>query len=405
MFTRRDFLRSTAAGVSFVSLAGGVPRLLARAAEESAAADRNDHVLVVVELSGGNDGLNTLIPFENPLYYQNRPTLGIPNEEVLQLSDQVGLHPRMGELTEQFKQGRLAVVQGVGYPEPDRSHFRSMEIWHTASTDAKVPTAGWLGKCLDAADVENDRLSALVLSDALPQALRAERVVVPVVSQLEAFFETDDESNPRARLQRKLSTAPGAAGPVAFMRKQALAVYRTAERLKDATSKYESAVEYPESGLGQQLRQAAQIIAADLGVRVLFVSQGGYDTHAGQAEEHANLLGDLSDSLAAFQRDLAEQQAADRVVALAFSEFGRRVDENASRGTDHGAGSCLFLLGSPVHGGLYGEYPSLEHLGDGDLVFNTDFRSVYATLLDGWLGCAAQSILEGEFPQLELLSS
>lgn len=406
MFTRRDFLRSTAAGVSFISLSGGAPRLLARAAEASAAADRNDHVLVAVELSGGNDGLNTLVPFEDPLYYKNRPTLGIAKDELVKLSDELGLHPQMGALGELFQQGHLAVVQGVGYPEPDRSHFRSMEIWHTASTDKQPPAAGWLGKFLDTEPPDDERISGLTLTGSLPQALRAQRVVSPAVGQLEYLQGAGEDASPRARLLRKLSTAPGAAdGPVAFMRKQAQTVYRAAERLKEAAAKYESKVEYPESGLGYQLRQASQIISADLGVRVLFASQDGYDTHAGQAGPHGELLGDLSNSLAAFHRDLVAHQLADKVAVMVFSEFGRRVDENASQGTDHGAGSCLFVVGSPVRGGLVGRYPSLEQLGDGDLVFNTDFRSVYATLLDGWLGCPADQVLAADFPRLELVTS
>ena len=180
-------------------------------------------------------------------------------------------------------------------------------------------------------------------------------------------------------------------------------VYRAAERLKDAASRYHSTTTYPETPLAGQLRHAAEVIAADLGVRVLFASQDGYDTHAEQGDQHAELLGQLSDALAAFRHDLVEQKKADRVIVLVFSEFGRRVDENASRGTDHGAASCLFVVGSPVKGGLVGQYPSLEQLGDGDLIYNTDFRSVYATLLDGWLGCPSQQVLRGEFPRLDIL--
>jgi uncharacterized protein (DUF1501 family) len=404
MFSRRAFLQ-TSASLSFVSLAGGVPRLLAQAAEASAAADRNDHVLVVVELAGGNDGLNTVIPFENSLYYKNRPTLGIAKGEVVKLTDQLGLHPRLAAMGELFKEGRVAIVQGVGYPEPDRSHFRSMEIWHTASTDKRPPTAGWLGRLLDATAGENDsQFAGLSLTGSLPQAFRADRAVVPVVAQLQSIPSGGEGASPQESLVRKLATsADGGAGPVAFMRRQAETVYRAAERLKDATSRYRSTTTYPETPLAGQLRQAAEIINADLGVRVLFASQDGYDTHAEQGGAHAELLGQLSESLGAFSRDLKELKKDDRVVVLAFSEFGRRVDENASRGTDHGAASSLFVVGSPVKGGLLGNYPSLEQLGDGDLIYNTDFRSVYATLLDGWLGCPSQQVLRGEFPRLELL--
>jgi len=405
MFNRREFLRSTAAGISFVSLSGGVPCLLTRASAASAKADLNDHVLLVVELAGGNDGLNTLVPFEDPLYYKNRPTLAMAKEQLVKLSDQAGLHPQLAPLGELFREGKLAVVQGVGYPEPDRSHFRSQEIWHTASTEKRAPAAGWLGRLLDATTpVDGEGLTGLTMTPSLPQALRAERVVVPVVSQLESLSCTGDDASPKARLLRKLGTADGASeGPVPFIRQQARAVYRAAERLKEAAAKNESNAKYPETALAHQLRQAAQIVAADLGVRVLYALHDGYDTHAGQAGTHPELLGELANSLAAFQRDLAARDVSHKVVVLVFSEFGRRVDENASQGTDHGAASCLFVVGAPVAGGLFGEYPSLEQLGDGDLIFNTDFRSVYATLLADWLGAPAKEVLGGEFPGLDLI--
>jgi len=403
MITRRDFLGYGVGGITFVSMGCGLNRLLARAAEGAAAAEKNDRVLVVVELSGGNDGLNTLIPFEDPLYYQNRPTLGIAKEEVLRLSDSVGLHPQMGGLAEQFLEGGLAVVQGAGYPEPDRSHFRSMEIWHTASTAATAPATGWLGRLLDAVAPEDlDVLSGLALTGGLPQALGAERIVVPVVAQLEALVGTDGSN--REKLLKKLSTAESAsAAPVAFMRRQAQAVYRAAEKLQDAAAKYQSPVEYPGTGLGEQLRRAAQIIAADLGVRVLYVSQDGYDTHSDQAAGHAALLEDLSASLAAFQTDLTGLKREDRVATMVFSEFGRRVDENGSRGTDHGAASTMLVLGAGLTGGLYGTHPSLAQLGDGDLIYTTDFRTVYATLLDGWLGCPSEPLLGEKFAPLAFL--
>ena len=402
--TRRGFLAQGAAGLSFVSLGGSMPGLFAQAAEASRQADQNDHVLVVVELAGGNDGLNTVVPFEDALYYKNRRRLGLPKGEVLKLSDLVGLHPKMGPMAELFKEGELAIVQGVGYPKPDRSHFRSMEIWHTASVETTPPTSGWLGRCLDATEPPGNENPArgMSLTGSLPQAFQAERVVVPVVEQLDAFNE-EAENDAGAKLRRRLSTGPDAAGPLGFLRRQSEAVYRTADRLRQATEGYKSDVEYPEGGLAEQLKRASQIIAGRMGVRVLFASQDGYDTHANQADTHANLLEQLSAALAAFRNDLAAQKLADQVVVMVFSEFGRRVDENASVGTDHGAASNLFLVGSKVKGGLVGKYPSLAELGEGDLVYNTDFRSVYATLLDRWLGCPAEKALGRAFPALDLI--
>lgn len=403
--SRRGFLSHGAAGLTFVSLGGSMPGLFARAAEASKAADANDHVLVVVELAGGNDGLNTVVPFEDALYYKNRRRLGLPSKDILKLSDLVGLHPRMGPMAELFKQGELAIVQGVGYPKPDRSHFRSMEIWHTASVEAVPPTAGWLGRCLDATEPEglDNPPRGLSLAGSLPQAFQAEKVVVPVVDQLDAFNQKSDDDPIGAKLRRRLSTGPEAPGALGFLRRQSSVVYRTADRLKQATEKYKSEVEYPGGELGQQLKRAAQIIAGRMGVRVLFASQDGYDTHADQLEAHGTLLGELAESLAAFGKDLAGQGLAEKVVVMVFSEFGRRVDENASGGTDHGAASNLFLVGSRVKGGLSGRYPSLAELGEGDLVYNTDFRSVYATLLDRWLGCPAEKALGQGFPTLDLI--
>jgi uncharacterized protein (DUF1501 family) len=403
--TRRRFLGDCASGLSFVSLGGAMPGLFARAAEASRMADSNDHVLVVLELAGGNDGLNTVVPFEDPLYYKNRRRLGLPKQDVQKLTDLVGLHPNMGPMAGLFKAGELAIVQGVGYPKPDRSHFRSMEIWHTASTEAPSPTTGWLGRCLDTPEPTGDDRAprGLSLTNTTPQALLADHQVFPVVSQLDAFNQDEDASAASGKLRRRLTTGPDSSGPLGFLRRQSDAVYRMADRLKAATEKYKGGVEYPGGPLGDQLKRAAQIIAGRMGVRVLFASQDGYDTHANQLEAHATLLGDLSSCLAAFRKDLAAQGVTDRVVVMAFSEFGRRVDENASLGTDHGAASNLFLLGPKVRGGLVGKYPSLADLGEGDLVYNTDFRSVYATLLDRWLGCPPERTLGRAFPTLDLI--
>jgi uncharacterized protein (DUF1501 family) len=402
--TRREFLST--AGLSFVSLSAVAPRLFAQVAQESAIAGKNDNVLVVVELSGGNDGLNTVIPIENDLYYKNRRTLGVPKANVHKLADGVGLHPAMEPLAELYKEGRVAIVQGIGYPEPDRSHFRSMEIWQTASTEKLPPTAGWLGRFVDQLprNADDAALPGLVFTGSLPQACQADKAIIPVVGELEVFAGAEQPNQKEIALRRKLSTATGKAkGSVQFLRDQAAAVYRTVDRLKGAAEKYKSTVEYPGSPLGGRLKHAAQILAGDLGVRVMYVSQDGYDTHSGQAEAHAGLLGDLSASLAAFDKDLRGLGLADRVAVIVYSEFGRRVDENASAGTDHGAASCLLATGAKIKGGLHGEYPRLDKLGEGDLIFNTDFRSVYASLLNKWLGCPSNKILNGEFAPLHLV--
>jgi uncharacterized protein (DUF1501 family) len=406
MFTRREFLGRSAASLSAISLHGCMPGLFAQAAEAAAKADQTDRVLVVIELSGGNDGLNTLIPFENDLYYKNRPTLAIDKKEVLRLNDQLGLHPGLKPLDELFRQGKLAIVQGVGYPEPDRSHFRSMEIWHTASTGRIPSHTGWLGRYLDQqpkAALAN-ALSGVALTDSLPDALQAERFVPPVVSSLDALTSAEEDTRVPLALLRELSKPTGsAADPASFVGQQAESSFQIARQLERAMADYKSTVDYGDTGLAGQLRRASQIIGGKLGTRVLFASQGGYDTHSAQADAHRALLVELAGALAAFQQDLERLGHADKVVTMVFSEFGRRVDENSSRGTDHGAASNMFLLGGKVKGGLSGSYPSLEKLGDGDLVYNTDFRSVYATVLDRWLGAPSAGVLQGSFKSLDVL--
>jgi uncharacterized protein (DUF1501 family) len=399
--TRREFLQL--AGLSFVSLSGATSRLFAQAAEESAAIGANDKILVVIELTGGNDGLNTVVPFENDLYYKNRRTLGLPKDSLHRLANGVALHPSLEPLAELYKEGRLAVVQGVGYPEPDRSHFRSMEIWQSASIEKVPPATGWLGRYVDQLPIQPDKdeLPGLAFTGSLPLACQAERNVIPVVGALEAFAAAEQPAQNDISLRRKLSTATGAAkGKIQFLRNQSATVYRMIEKLKGAAEKYKSTVEYPGSPLAGQLKRAAEILAGNLGVRVMYASQDGYDTHSGQLESHAALLADLAASLAAFEKDLSGLGLADRVAVCVYSEFGRRVDENASAGTDHGAASCLFVVGAKIMGGLYGEYPRLDKLGEGDLIFNTDFRSVYATLLDKWLACPPSKVLGGEFAPL-----
>jgi uncharacterized protein (DUF1501 family) len=397
--------------MSALSLSGCLPGLLAQAAAAAEKNKRSDRILVVVELAGGNDGLNTLIPRENDLYYKLRPTLAIAQSDAIRLNDQLGLHPSLKPLAELFARGTLAIVQGVGYPEPDRSHFRSMEIWHTASLGPASKTTGWLGRLLDQqtaaekpAAAEPASLAGVALTETLPQALQADHFAAPVIQSLEALDEAGGQSAQAALMLRELSMPQsGAAGAAAFIGQQAENSFQIRQRLFETKARYRSSVTYPEGGLGAQLRRAAQIVAGDLGTRVIFASHGGYDTHSSQADDHQTLLTHLAESLFAFQQDLEQLKVADKVVAMVFSEFGRRVDENSSGGTDHGAASCLFALGSQVQGGLLGKHPSLEQLGDGDLIFNTDFRSVYATLLDQWLVAPGSELLGGKFEHLPLL--
>lgn len=400
MPTRRQFLAQSAA-LSLASWAA-MPRLLTQAAAAAVVADKNDHVLVVVELNGGNDGLNTIVPFNDDLYYKARPKLGLPKDQLHAINDDLGLHPNLAPLAKFYKDGKVAVIQGIGYPEPDRSHFRSMEIWHVGTNAKRVPATGWLGRALDQSGApQPGELGAMALTGALPQALQADLWNVPVLQQLDTLVAAG-EGTPKQKLLLKLATNGHSTGAADYLRKQAAETYRTAERIRAAAEAYKFTVDYP-GEFGQQLKRAAQLITADLGMRVLFASQGGYDTHSQQANQHVSLFTELAGALDAFQRDLEAQNAADRVIVLVFSEFGRRVAENASLGTDHGAASCTFLLGNKVRGGLVGKYPGLDKLDDGDLIHTVDFRSVYATILDGWLSCPSEKVLGQKFAGLDLL--
>ena len=431
---RRLFLQQLgAAGI--VSLGIAPPAFLSRAAFAAEAGEnkpltkQDGRILVLVQMAGGNDGLNTVIPHGDADYYKARPALGIPKANVLKIDDSLGLHPQMTGFKELYDEGRLAIVQGIGYPNPDRSHFRSMDIWHSARPDAEYTQDGWLGRGLDlTVDQHAGAMRAMALgTNRLPLALLGSKVNVPSISNL-AGYHLELGAGPEANrtLQRRLmgeiadrpssTNGPGssnelgstgglgsAASNLDFLRKTSLTAFTSADKLKEVTASYKPAAPYPANGLGEKLKIVAQIIAGELGTRVIFVSLDGFDTHAQQAGSHQALLGELSSAVRAFFQDLKGHSLDDRVVLATFSEFGRRVKENGSLGTDHGAASQVFLAGPTVKGGLHGKHPSLTDLVEGDLKFHTDFRSVYATLLSKVLGWPAETILGGTFPLLDFV--
>jgi uncharacterized protein (DUF1501 family) len=410
LITRRNFLRgSTAAGI--VSLAGMPPEFLRRAAlaNDAQSTNTSGRILVVLELEGGNDGLNTVIPYADDEYYKARPGIAIARDAVLRLNDRLGLHPQLAGLRELFDNGTLAIVQGVGYPQQDRSHFRSMDIWQSASLDAAAPDRGWLGRALDhAADPQSPDAPALAIGlQRLPLALTAANVNVPTIADIDGFRLNvgGDDAGVRNRrdLMRHLAEAnTGAGGESQFLRRAAATAYRTAERLGEVSRDYQPAAAYPATQLANNLKLIAQMIAGDLGTRIFFVSLGGFDTHSQQTGAHQALLGELSSAVKAFYDDLKGHGLDERVVLATYSEFGRRVKENGSLGTDHGAASQMFVVTSGK-GGLYGEHPVLNDLDEGDLKFHTDFRSVYATLLEKWLGFASEPVLGSRFQLMDFV--
>jgi uncharacterized protein (DUF1501 family) len=366
-----------------------------------------DRVLVVINFQGGNDGLNTVVPFASPDYYRFRPTLGVPQSDVLRIDDTVGLNPVLAPLKKLYDAGSVAIVQGVGYPDPDHSHFRSTEIWQTAAPGKYEPT-GWLGRYLDDAGLPKQNLfNAVAISNVLPEALIARGTDVPAIDALRGYgLRSDRNSADREAFQEFVrdTTVPFNSPFLAQVAEIEDHAQRGAQELPKLVAGYKSEATYPATPLGRSLALAAQIVGSKLGTRVLYVQHGSFDTHTTQKQTQERLLGDFANAIAAFYADLAAHGNDKRVLTMTFSEFGRRVAENASRGTDHGEAAPVFLIGGGVKGGLYGQHPDLAQLSMGNLAFTTDFRAVYATVLERWLGHRSAAIVGGSFPTLPLLA-
>lgn len=406
--TRREFLK-VLGSAGIVSLGTIPPHFLARAAETTAGvAARDKRVLVLIQLAGGNDGLNTLIPLGDPAYEKARPGIGIRKGQALKLNDSFGLHPSLTGLRDLYDEGKLAIVQGVGYPNPDRSHFRSMDIWQSAQPQNENPRDGWLGRALEwQFDRQPGLAEALTLGTAkLPLAFVSTRVNVPTLRRLEDFQLVDGQGSAanreltRTTLKQVTAQPTTAGGELDYLRRTTATALASAERLKSLSSTYRTTVNYPGTGLASRLKLIAQMLTADLPARIFVVSLDGFDTHSQQQPGHAALMAELAGAIRAFEQDLVEHKLSDRVLLATYSEFGRRVAENGSLGTDHGAASMLFALTPTGKAGLHGTHPSLTDLTDGDLKFTTDFRSVYATMLDNWLEISSEHVLGGEFPRL-----
>lgn len=417
--SRRQFLaRSTAAGV--ISIGASAPAFLNRAAwaaSEKKRENKDDRILVLVELAGGNDGLNTVVPFSDDAYQKARPGLKLGKGAVLELNDELGLHPQMSGMKDLYDDGSLAIIQGVGYPNPDRSHFRSMDIWHSARPeDQEFRGDGWLGRALDATEEQHaGRLPALAVgTERLPRALLGHKINVPMLRNIDAFKwnagtgSKADQKRRRELIEKFAATPESANANLDFLRKSTTTAALTAKRLGELGDDYQTTANYPGNGLGQKLKTVAQLITADLGTRIFFVSLGGFDTHSQQADAHAALMGELSNGLAAFRQDMDNHKLSERVLVATYSEFGRRVEENGSLGTDHGTASQMFLIPPKGHSrkkaGIIGDHPSLTDLDkEDDMLFHTDFRSVYATLLENWLEFPAEKVLGGNFKKMDFI--
>jgi uncharacterized protein (DUF1501 family) len=404
MLTRRDFLRTS----TLVALAPSVPAFLANTAR-AARPERDGRVLVVIQLDGGNDGINTVVPFADEGYAKYRKVLRLPTQRLFKINRDVGLHPAMGDAAKLVETGRLAIVQGVGYPNPSRSHFKSMAIWHSANV--KLPRGdvvdleskasyGWIGQALDAGTKPADGSPAAVFvgTGALPGALRSRRSVASALTRPEDALLT-------LKADAKAAVAADSGTDLAaFVRRSTLDAYATSERMAQVLRAKDSSPRYPPTALASRLQVVARLLKGGVGTRVFYTSQSGYDTHFIQAQQHAELLREFAGALRAFLDDLAAAGLAERVVMLAFSEFGRRVQENGSQGTDHGTAGPVFVAGPGVRAGLVGKTPSLLDLQDGDLKMEVDFRQVYASVLD-WVGLPSGTALAGPFAPLPLFRS
>ncbi len=411
MPTRRDFLTTSA----LLGFGATVPAFLGRTALAAPNADKpgaKDTVLVVVQLTGGNDGLNTVVPFTNADYYKLRPNIAIAKDQVKKLTDDVGFHPAMGGMAKLYTDdSAVCVVQGVGYPNPSQSHFRSMDVWHAGST-AETLTDGWLGQALKKQPVPGFHLAGG--NESAPLALTGAPVRVPSITSLDDFklktaavTAADAAAQKNAITSAPVAHAPGSPNLLDFVARTQMNTYASSEKLASIGKNYTPKVPYPTTALANKLKLAAQLIDADIGARLFYVSLDGFDTHAGQGGAtgaHANLLAQVSDAIAAFYRDMAGRGHAERLCVMTFSEFGRRAYENGSKGTDHGAGAPMFLVGGKVRPGVTGEHPNLTGLKEGNLVHGTDFRRVYAAVLDRWLGLDPKPILGDGFQPADVFA-
>ena len=415
MFNRRQFLTRTLQGSSLVALGSVVPEFLvntARAAEKD-----KDTVLVVIEMNGGNDGLNTVIPYNDDLYHKYRPTLRHKKDQVVVLNDQLGLNPGMNGFRSLWEQGQLAVVQGVGYPNPDRSHFESMDIWQTADPRRNIGT-GWLGRSVNELQSAGGFVPILHIgSDRLPVAVQGTPGGAVSINNRQPFKldlggGTVAQQKARRKLLEELSAPDrddGADDILQFVRLRQLRTMTSVERLQELLSKQRMRPNtlfgpngpYPPNSLPMQLQLVANLIITGFGTRIFYVMIDGFDTHSRQAEGHRQLLSQLADGINNLFNLLKPGGHDKRVLVMTFSEFGRRVQENGSKGTDHGAASCLFVAGPALKGGIVGKHPSLKDLDSGDLKYAIDFRRVYGTLLDEWLHCDSKAVLGGKFEHLD----
>jgi uncharacterized protein (DUF1501 family) len=412
--TRRELFRLGLGSSTLLACGTTVPTFLARSAVALADGPKRDgggRILVVIKLDGGNDGLNTVVPHGDDIYHKSRPKLALSAKEVKRIDDHVGLHPSLDGFTKLREDGRVAIVQSVGYPNPNRSHFHSMAIWQTARLHPGQEEPGWLARAIDAgrAAQGSDAPAIHIAAEALPQALRGERCVIPSVATADQLRRllgvpaSDGLDEQRAALDRIAGSDAGSDNALLqFVSRSTVISYASSARLEAALHDGGTAEDPDSYGLARRLKLIARMIKAGLSTSIYYTQLGGFDTHAEQLNQHSSRLFELSRSVRSFLTEIDRCGAGDRVAILIFSEFGRRLRENASAVTDHGTAAPVFLIGRCVQGGLHGPYPDLARLKDGDPEHAIDFRQVYATVLDRWLKLPAEASLGARFELLPL---
>jgi uncharacterized protein (DUF1501 family) len=437
--TRRDFLRTTLLGgalawtvPSFVAQTFSALHAQADGALTQVATGKDGPILVLIQLAGGNDGLNAVVPYTNDFYYKARPTIAIPAAQILKLNDTLGLNPAMAGFKNLFDAGHLSVVNGVGYPNPNRSHFRATEIWQTASDEDKYLADGWLGRYFDNACQGCDPTVAINIGPRLPQAFSSHTPTGISLENPDSYrfmgsgkdddetlayrsmytpnpdenvFDSSANSGASVSMVSGTVTLQNGQSALDFLERTSMDAQVSSDKIRAIAAKTTSAAPYPATALANNLKLVARFIAGGLPTRIFYVSQGGYDTHTGQRGAQDNRLRELSDAVKAFTDDLTSIGAFDRVMIMTFSEFGRRVAENGSQGTDHGAAAPMFVIGNTVKAGLLGRYPSLApaDLFQGDIRYNVDFRGIYAGVLEDWLKTPSAPILGRQFDPFKVV--
>jgi uncharacterized protein (DUF1501 family) len=423
--TRRIFLQK---GLTMLAVGATVPTFLDQTVMAIAnpldtprtqqPSGKDGKILVVVQLSGGNDGLNTVIPFGDDAYHRARPAIGHEPKAVLKVNDYIGLHPNLAPLKGLYDDGRLAIVQGVGYPNPNRSHFRSMDIWQSAAPEKEVVTSGWIGRYFDNTCNGTDPHVGVSIGEQMPLAMKGDRITPLSFDRPETYRYNGRDKEHYLELNKADDSAlakPVAAGKkpqiitadaqLDFLHRTAMDAQLSSDDILRMTQNHSPSASYPGNQFGQGLRTIAAMIAGGLPTRVYYVSLGGFDTHANEKGRHDNLMQQFAQGISAFWQDIKQQQNGDRVLMMTFSEFGRRVASNASGGTDHGAAAPMFLFGPACKEAIVGKHPSLADLDQGDLKFGVDFRSIYATVLQNWLETPSKPILGQQFPTMNLVKA